>query len=215
MKLYFISGLGADSRIFKKLTISSAHKIVYIDWIVPITNETIQQYALRLSKKINTSEPFAIIGLSFGGMIASEISKLLQPQKTILISSISSHQQRPQQLSVFKILPLYKFIPKRFLNMKQNFVFKLMGVTTSEEQHLFSTMLQDTDITFFRWAVKSIIYWEQTEAIDNLYQIHGSADLIFPVKYIKPAYTIKNGTHLMIYTQAKEVSNILSEIVDN
>lgn len=214
MTLYFISGLGADRRVFEKLILPRMYKIIFIDWIVPLKNETVQNYALRLSTKINTDEPFSIIGLSFGGIIATEISKFLQPQKTILISSISTHLQRPSQLTIFKILPIYKFIPKIFLQTKQPFVFNLMGITNKEEQTLFSNMLVDTDITFFRWAVKSILYWEQTETIKNLYHIHGSADLMFPIKYIKPQYIIKNGKHLMIYTQATEVSEILSEIIE-
>lgn len=214
MTLYFISGLGADRRIFEKLSLSSHHKIVFIDWIVPIKNETIQNYALRLSANINTSEPFSIIGLSFGGMIATEIAKFLTPQKTILISSISSHLQRPKQLTILKILPLYNFIPKRFFQTKNPFVFNIMGITNKKEQLLFSNMLIDTDITFFRWAIRSILYWEQPETVNNLYHIHGSADLMFPLKYLTPQYTIKNGKHLMIYTQATEVSTILSEIID-
>ena len=214
MTLYFISGLGADRRIFEKLILPNMYKIVFIDWIIPLKNETIQNYALRFSANINTSEPFAIIGLSFGGIIATEISKFLQPEKTILISSISTHLQRPSQLTIFKILPIYKFIPKIFLQTKQPFVFNLMGITNKEEQLLFSNMLVDTDIAFFRWALKSILYWEQTETIKNLYHIHGSADLIFPIKYIKPQYVIKNGKHLMIYTQATEISKILLEIIE-
>lgn len=214
MTLYFLSGLGADKRIFEKLTLASKHKIVFIDWIVPVKNETIQNYALRLSANINTAEDFSIIGLSFGGIIATEISKFLSPQKTILISSISTHAQRPNQLTILKILPIYKFIPNFFLQTKHSFVFNLMGITNKEEQILFSNMLVDTDITFFRWAVKSILYWEQPDIINNLYHIHGSADLMFPLKYLKPQYIIKNGKHLMIYTQATEVSNVLSEIID-
>lgn len=214
MTLYFISGLGADRRIFEKLSLSSQHKLVFIDWIVPIKNETIQNYAVRLSANINTAEPFAIIGLSFGGMIATEIAKILSPQKTILISSISSHTQRPTALTIFKILPLYNFIPKRFLQTNNPFVFNMMGITNKKEQLLFSNMLIDTNITFFRWAIKSILYWEQPETVNNLYHIHGSSDLMFPLKYLKPQYIIKNGKHLMIYTQATEVSTMLSEIID-
>ena len=215
MTLYFISGLGADRRIFEKLSLSSQHKIVFIDWIVPIKNETIQNYALRLSANINTAEPFSIIGLSFGGMIATEIAKFLTPKKTILISSISSHTQRPTALTILKILPLYNFIPKRVLQIKNSFVFNMMGITNKKEQLLFSNMLIDTNITFFRWAIKSILHWEQPETVNNLYHIHGSADLMFPLKYLKPQHVIKNGKHLMIYTQATEVSTILSEIIDN
>jgi hypothetical protein len=81
MTLYFISGLGADKRIFEKLQFSNSFKLVFIDWIVPVKNEPLRDYATRLSHTINTSEPFVIIGLSFGGMIATELSPIVSPQK--------------------------------------------------------------------------------------------------------------------------------------
>jgi len=213
MTLYFISGLGADKRIFEKIILPADHNIVYLNWILPQKNETLEAYSRRLSLEINTSEPFSLIGLSFGGMLAIELSKILSPEKTILISSISSHHERPWYFKLLKIVPIYKFIPKSFLEIKQPLIYKLMGVTNSEEQKLLYAMLVDTDITFFRWAVKSILNWEQTETIQNLYHIHGSADQMFPIKYTHPTQIIKNGKHLMIYTNASEISDMLSKII--
>ncbi|WP_018342253.1 hypothetical protein [Cytophaga aurantiaca] len=213
MTLYFISGLGADKRIFEKITISNTYKIVYLDWIIPLKNETLQEYALRFSSKINTTEPFCIIGLSFGGILSIELSKILSAEKIILISSISSQTERPWYFKILNIVPIHKFIPKRFLQIKIPFVYKHMGVTNSEEQSLFYSMLVDTNITFFRWAVTSIINWKQTETIKNLYHIHGSTDQMFPIRYTNPTYIVPNGKHIMVYTQSKKISEILSEII--
>ena len=215
MTLYFISGLGADKRIFEKIALSNTYKVVHLDWILPKKNELLQEYALRLSAEINTAEPFSIIGLSFGGIVAIELSKILPAEKIILISSISSDTERPWYFKIFKILPTHKFIPQHFLRIKIPFVYKLMGVTNSSEQALFQAMLVDTDIIFFRWAVASVLYWKQTAAIKNLYHIHGSADQIFPIRYTNPAYIIPGGKHLMVYTQASEVSEALSSIMNS
>ena len=85
MKVYGISGLGADKRVFEKLTLDL--ELIPIDWITPYKNERIEDYAKRLSKKIDKKEEFIIIGVSFGGLIATEISKILKSKLTILISS--------------------------------------------------------------------------------------------------------------------------------
>lgn len=45
-----------------------------IEWIEPLPNETIEQYAKRLAQCIDTSQPYVIIGVSFGGLIATEIN---------------------------------------------------------------------------------------------------------------------------------------------
>ncbi|HCF62788.1 MAG TPA: hypothetical protein DEU93_00310, partial [Chitinophagaceae bacterium] len=72
MKAYCISGLGADERIFCNLHFPEALEPVYLKWIKPEPNETLEQYAMRLSEKIEGDEPFVLIGLSLGGMLALE-----------------------------------------------------------------------------------------------------------------------------------------------
>ncbi|MEJ0082498.1 MAG: hypothetical protein WDM78_16440 [Puia sp.] len=75
MNLYFISGLGADKRIFQNLVLPEVFKIYYIDWVTVSENESMESYCRRLSSQINTLEPFSLVGLSFGGVIAIEMSK--------------------------------------------------------------------------------------------------------------------------------------------
>lgn len=68
-------------------------EFIPIEWIEPTSNESIIYYSKRLSKVINTSEKFCVLGVSFGGLIAMEISKLLKPELTILISSVETKNQ--------------------------------------------------------------------------------------------------------------------------
>ena len=49
MKLYAISGLGADQRVFKYLTLDC--EIIPLEWIDPQKNEPLENYAIRLSEK--------------------------------------------------------------------------------------------------------------------------------------------------------------------
>ena len=58
MVLYFLSGLGADKRIFQKLNLPDQYTIVHIDWIKPVPNESIAAYAQRLSVVINQQDHF-------------------------------------------------------------------------------------------------------------------------------------------------------------
>jgi pimeloyl-ACP methyl ester carboxylesterase len=216
MTLYFISGLGADKRIFEKLKFPDSFKLVFLDWVVPLKNEPIRDYATRLSYCINTSEPFVIIGLSFGGMIATELSTIVSPQKTILLSSISSHSERPWYFQIFKFIPIYKLSSKKILHRTPFFIHPLIGIKNTEEKNLFNAMLRDTDIDFFKWAISSILNWKQYAGLSNIYHIHGDRDLMFPIKKIKHLHTqyiIPQGTHLMVYTKAEEISEILFEII--
>ncbi|HWA32524.1 MAG TPA: hypothetical protein VG737_00265, partial [Cyclobacteriaceae bacterium] len=72
-KLYLLSGLGADKTALDFIDLSG-YKCTHLEWIQPVKNESIESYAKRLSKPIDTIRPI-LIGVSFGGMMAIEISR--------------------------------------------------------------------------------------------------------------------------------------------
>jgi len=113
MKIYAISGLGADQRVFKFLQLD--HELIPINWIIPLKNEPIQSYALRLAKSIDLEEEFALLGVSFGGLIAVELSKILNPKITILISSIETKNELNPMFRWFGNTRINKLFPVSFL----------------------------------------------------------------------------------------------------
>ena len=121
MKVYFVSGMGADSRVFKHIRLPAGYEIEHLHWIPSIKNESLKSYAVRLSEKIVPGEPFALLGLSMGGMIAAEIANhwkstfRFSPYITILISSVPVHKHLPPHFKISRLLGLYKIVPVRFL----------------------------------------------------------------------------------------------------
>ena len=89
MKIYAIPGLGADARVFAN--VQRYLPLTIIDWKPNEANESIENYAGRMASEIPKNEPFILLGLSFGGVIAQEICRILKPEKLILLSSIA-HQ---------------------------------------------------------------------------------------------------------------------------
>src|ERR1700712_1706562 len=128
MKVYFVSGLAADSRVFKNIQLPDHCEAVFLEWIDPLKNESLKNYSLRLAKGINENEPFAIIGLSMGGMITSEIARAYKPAFTILISSIAGSKQLPFYFKAAGKLRLHKMVPVSFVKSAA----KLKRVFTSE-----------------------------------------------------------------------------------
>jgi hypothetical protein len=61
--IYLISGLGADESVFQNLDFGK-YTPQYIKWIEPQKDETLQGYALRLSKQIQAQKPI-ILGVIF------------------------------------------------------------------------------------------------------------------------------------------------------
>lgn len=59
MKIYTISGLGADQRVFQELKLD--YELVPLNWISPIRNESIQSYASRLAENIDVTEEYMVL----------------------------------------------------------------------------------------------------------------------------------------------------------
>ena len=60
--IYLIPGLAATGRIFSGISLPG-YKIKILEWEEPVPGESISDYALRFSRHIDDSEPFAFIRL--------------------------------------------------------------------------------------------------------------------------------------------------------
>lgn len=208
-RIYCISGLGADFRIFRNLKLPSEFTLDYLPWIDPVKDERIESYAARLAKGIADNEP-VIMGVSLGGMIAVEISKLMEVGKIIIISSIKTRKEKPFYFRAAAELHLNQLLrvrPYNFLSWFENYN---LGIKTAEEKKLASEYRQNYNVKFGNWAIDRIIHWENEVYPPDIIHIHGSKDHILPVRYLKPTYLIDGGGHMMIMNKSEEISKIIS-----
>ncbi|WP_461091891.1 alpha/beta fold hydrolase [Spirosoma gilvum] len=210
MNVYFISGLGADKRIFQKLVLPGFLKPVYLDWLAPHLDESLPAYARRMSDAIDTTQPFYLIGVSFGGMIATEISKLVKSQKTILISSISTTNQLPWYYIFLGSISIDRLIPASFLTLATPLTYWIFGATDLFTKQLLKQILKDTDKRFIKWALRAILSWRNSIRPTELIQIHGTRDRILPIRFTRPTVIVPDGGHLMVYAQSDIISNVLA-----
>lgn len=201
-ELFLLSGLGADRRVFDFLDLS-AYRITHIEWIAPLPDEAIEQYAGRLLGQIKHPEPI-LIGVSFGGMMAVEIGKLIPTEQIILISSARTRSEIPASFRWMGKLKVHHLIPDTFLNAPNAMLHTLFGVSKSWEKELLDQIIRETDPEFLRWALDRIISWNNKTLLPNTTCIHGSKDKLFP--YAKATHTIPGAGHFMVVNRAQEVS---------
>ncbi|MCE6992854.1 alpha/beta fold hydrolase [Dyadobacter sp. CY323] len=210
MNVYFLSGLGADKRVFDKIKLDHAFNVRHIEWIKPLKKETLAHYAGRLLPQMDTTQPFQLVGLSFGGMIASELSDIVNPKQIIIISSTSTGVPVSKfYQGLIKFLLLSPFAAP-FLRSTNSFTYKYFGADTPELKTLLKVILHDTDSKFLKWALTRISSWDRKTKAPNLFHIHGTADHLIQYKHVQPDISIEGGGHLMIYAQADEISGILN-----
>lgn len=208
-KIYCISGLGADERAFSKLTING-HRLQVIQWLMPMPDESLPQYAQRMRSEIEEENPI-LMGLSFGGMLCTEIAKQIPVQKIILISSIKSAKELPLWMRTVAKLNLHKIVPLRSSKLTQPIQNKMLGVKSKEEKTLVAEFRKRVDLPYTNWAVHQAINWKNDWLHPNLCHIHGDKDNMFPIKNIKADYTIKKAGHFMIMNRAAEVSACINK----
>lgn len=209
--IYLISGLGADRRAFKKLVFPGDFSLKYLDWIAPNKNESLPSYAQRLSESIDTSKPFYLIGLSFGGMLATEIAKILAPEHTFLISSTPIYTGLPWYYRMAGHAHLQKMVPIGLIRSTNSFGIRFLGAKSKEEFTLLKQLIVDSDPRFMKWALSCILNWRNTEKPQNVTHIHGTGDNTLPIKYTNPDVIINGGTHFMIYSKADQISQLITD----
>ena len=205
--VYLFSGIGADSSIFMNLKLPGYHK-VYITWIPALPGESITEYAGRIKSQITVENPY-IIGLSFGGIVAVEVSKQIRVEKMVLISSVRTKGELSKVQFFFMKLGLYRIIPGILIRRTNFLTYRYFGAWSKRDKKALTKLLQDTNVAFFRWALKSIAYWDNKEAPERTIQIHGTADRVIASKFVHPDYRIKGGGHFMVFNKADIISKII------
>ena len=208
-KIYIFSGLGVDERVFDNIDFSDLDA-VFVDWIDPLKNETFESYARRISKDFEKDS--ILIGLSFGGMLAVEVSKIIPTKKVILIASAKNKNELPKWFLFAGKFKFNSLVPSSLLKSTNFITNWLFGAVTPAEKQLLKNIIKDTDPKFLKWAINQIVNWENTDVPQNCIHIHGTNDRILPSKHLKVDFSIKNGGHFMTVNKAKEIERIIKKL---
>jgi pimeloyl-ACP methyl ester carboxylesterase len=211
VKAYFISGIGADYRLFKNIQLPYGFEAEYLHWIAPMQGESIREYASRLAQNINRDEQHILIGLSLGGIMATEIAKLTSPVNTIIFGSVPTHKQLPPWFKYAAKIKLHRLIHPSFVKLSATVKHSLF-TKGAENRKFLRQLIRDGDNRFIYWGMDAVMKWRNEEIPANLIHIHGSNDEVFPIRYVKPAYVLKGG-HLLVFHHANEVNKLLEEIL--
>ncbi|PHO01415.1 alpha/beta hydrolase, partial [Rhodobacteraceae bacterium 4F10] len=115
--LYFVPGLAANTKIFERISLPEEHfELHFLDWMLPTSiNESIEEYAQRMCAKIQHKNP-VLIGVSFGGIMVQEMSKIIDCKKIIIISSVKSNKEFPKRFKLVQVTKAYKLFPSKVIS---------------------------------------------------------------------------------------------------
>jgi len=209
--IYVFSGLGTDERVLKDIDFGNANTC-FIHWIKPINKESIEDYAKRLTEQIGTERPI-LVGLSFGGIMAIEVAKLIDTDKIIIIASAKIKKEIPFYYRLAAQLRLHRILPTKFLRSSNIFTNWFFGTETPGDKKLLAEILRDTDTSFFKWAIDKILTWKNQTLHKNITHIHGTADRILPYRFVTCDLTVRGGGHFMTVNKAKELTEKIRSLL--
>lgn len=212
MKVYAVPGLATNEGIFAGIKLYN-HQLIVLKWPSLKREYSMKEYAMCFVEQINTNEPFMILGLSFGGMIAVELGKILQPEKVILISSAKTRRGLSWPIRFFKFFPVHLLIPDRIFR-SFSFRARLLLGFSADYMKILAPMVKEMPENYFKYAIHYIVNWNNKDVPENTILIHGNADKLIWHNKKFADHTIQKGSHAMVITKASELNKILNEILN-
>ena len=211
MKLYTISGLGADEKVLEKLTFNQNIEVVHIPLLIPYIYEDFYEYIMRMSASIDDSEEFYLLGYSFGGIVVQEIHKLKPAKKIVILGSIRSDLEKSKLIKAGQKTNAIRYIPTRVFNGNTTLFYSFFRKLFDPKNPKLTQYFRVKDPYYLKWSMDKVAHWK-FDKIPDVIQILADKDIVFPIKNSQPDFVIKNATHLFPATKPKEVSEILKTI---
>jgi pimeloyl-ACP methyl ester carboxylesterase len=211
-RICFFPGLGCDERVV------APHRPIHAaietqQWLMPERNESLAHYARRMAQQIDTSTPFYLAGISFGGMVALEAASVLQSTGNvlgvILIAACRSNRGVPlgyrtaTWFAARSPIWLVKLAKIAMPHMR-----RLFGIYREQDVELFESMLRDADPEFIRWCLRATIEWPGAKHVDvPVLQIHGKRDYVLPLRLAGPVDVVVEGAgHALNISHARQIN---------
>jgi len=214
--VYFIPGLAANPTIFENIKLDkNRFEMFWLEWKIPHKKETLQNYAKRIAEEIQHKNP-VLIGVSFGGILAQEISSVISVRKTIILSSVKSNQEFPRRMKFAKFTRIYKLFPVGiFTNIERYIPNSINHKYLKNRKKIYKKYMSVRDKYYLKWSLEQLILWNRKTPDPNVIHIHGSNDEVFPIKYIHNCFVVEGGTHIMILNKFRWLNNHLSAFIED
>lgn len=213
--IYLMPGMAASPKIFEHIKLpEDQFQLHYLEWLIPLDNESISHYALRMTNYIE-HDNVVLLGVSFGGVLVQEMSKHLKVKKLIIISSVKSIHELPRHMLLAKLTKAYKLVPTQLASNIDVLAKYAYGTKANKRLELYKKYLSVNDSKYLSWAIENMVSWNQEDYDPKIVHIHGDKDAVFSIKNISNCIKIEGGTHIMIINKYKWFNVHLPNIILN
>lgn len=209
---YLIPGMGADQRLFDRFDLKYG-QVNKLNWIPHQNSRNLADYARLMAERI-TTENNVLVGSSMGGMVAVEMSRIINPLATVLVSAPTGRHQFPQILKTFDFIKLHKALTPSQIMKIAGLADLFMGFKTPEQRAMFYDMLKNNGPEFLHFSVDAVLGWKNTEPpAGDFIQVIGTVDKLFRHDKIANAIALSGKGHFAAFEAGEEISAIINEYI--
>ena len=205
-KIQLLPGMAAAYPVYAKL--KELVEISEVPFLDPEPNERLVDYSRRMATRFDADS--FIGGISFGGIVAQEVARLLRPRGCIVIASVREADELPLRLRIWR--PLGQQRIERLLGS----LAAGAGVVGRMVRSRFALRLTRTlSSEWHRWATASVIGWRPTSRLDvPTLHLQGDSDATFPLRNVRPDVVIPGGKHALPVSNPAEVAAAIAQFVE-
>ena len=212
-RLFLFSGIGGDHRLTRPVAVPGV-EVVTPDHLEPLPGEDLPAYARRVADAHAIGAQDVVGGVSFGGMIATEIARQRRVAGLVLLGSCA----RPRRLpSFYRLLErVGPLLPDFFLGLRTwaQFVRRRFAPMTPEGVAILQAMAADCPPSRIRAFGRMLMAWDGVEEFDcPLLSIHGDRDTIIPPPCAEPGLMLKDAGHSFTLTHAPQVGTAIGDFL--
>ena len=216
LPLILLPGLGATGEIFAPQRLAFPN-LRTPEWPDPARNETLATYARRLAAKVDPGVPCVVGGISFGGILATELCKHLDARQCVVISSVRHPEYLPLRIRI--LLPLARHVPTVAVKLGQALlraVGPIARVVLSKSTLQLYRQGCDARPEIVSWSLWALANWEPSaDAVPcEIVQLHGSRDFVFPPKCAPGAHVVPGGRHVLTVSRPTETNSFLRRVLE-
>ncbi|HBE70123.1 MAG TPA: hypothetical protein DDW52_18400 [Planctomycetaceae bacterium] len=206
--LLLLPGMSSSYPVFGRVLPLLSESMV-IEYPEPVHGDSLCDYAARIAA--NVSQDSIVVGVSFGGMLAIEISHVINPAGCVVISSIAHSSEFPNWMKAFRVIG--GRATTHLMNSAghlSNWVPQTCRSNTTAQM----TRLAGEKGRWHRWAIRAVLDWKPPSISTRMLRMHGDADQTFPIRNISADIVIRDGRHALPVSHPSEVAKAIIQFRD-
>ena len=201
--LWILSGLGGDHRLYQRLDIPMEHR--HIAWDQEFANcRSMSAFAQRCID-FGIQDGDFLIGSSFGGMVAAEISHLKRIQTCLLLGTAI------RQIEINRLALVAGKWMRQFGGVNLQRIAQPFSYTGPKSETVRMFVEADSDIMENMFA--AILNWRGCRPACPTERIHGRFDPVIPLRPSAHYDHIVNCTHLVALEAAQVCQGAINRLI--